>query len=88
MVKKEAKKKELNLEAPAPKYKAVALVKIPGAKQGETHCSVILTVEGSTITNIETSEPNLKSIAMEQAKINFVKTFMSDEDEDSTIKII
>jgi hypothetical protein len=74
------KKEETTIEAPVPTFKAVALVKIPDAPSSEGYVAVTVTIKGSEIINIESSEPNLKNIAIEQAKINFVKTFLSDED--------
>ena len=74
------KKTKADAAEKAPTYKAVALVRIPDAPSSEGFVAVTLTIEGTNVVHIESSEPNLKSIAIEQCKINFVKTFLSDED--------
>jgi hypothetical protein len=81
-------KKKADMQVPAasedttikiPTFKAVALVRIPDAPSSEAYVSVILTIKGNEVVDIRSSEPNLKSIAMEQAKIDFVRTFYDDE---------
>jgi hypothetical protein len=69
-----------NTSDKVPTFKAVALVRIPEASSYEAYVSVVLTIKGNEVVDIKSSEPNLKSIAMEQAKIDFVKTFY-DNDE-------
>jgi predicted transcriptional regulator len=82
-------KKKADMQVPAasedttikiPTFKAVALIRIPDAPSTEAYVSVILTIKGNEVIDVKSSEPNLKSIAIENAKIDFVKTFY-DNDE-------
>lgn len=60
-----------------PEMKAVGLVKVhPNSRD---FVSYTLYIKGDKVTKIEVSEPNLRSIAVEQAKIEFVNGFMNEE---------
>jgi hypothetical protein len=64
-----------------PIFRAVALVRIPDAPATEAYVSVVLTIKGNEVVDVKSSEPNLKSIAIENAKIDFVKTFYDNDNE-------
>ena len=51
------------------------------ARVGETKdfVSYVITSKGREIISLEVSEPNLKAIAIDGAKVSFVETFMNDD---------
>jgi len=58
----------------APELKAVGYAKVPGG-----YVSYTITTKGKDVTKIEVSEPDLRGIADEMAKMSFVNTFMDAE---------
>jgi hypothetical protein len=60
-----------------PTLKAVGLVKVH--ENSRDYVSFTIHTKGDKIVKLEVSEPNLRSIAIEQAKIEFVNGFMNDE---------
>lgn len=54
-----------------PTLKAVGLAKV-----GNGWISYVMTTKGKEILSLEVSEPDMKGIAEESAKINFVETFI------------
>ena len=60
-------------------YKAIALVRVPGAGPHESYKSVTHTIQDGKIIDTDASEGNLKSIAVESLKIAFVREFINRE---------
>lgn len=55
---------------------SVGVVKNPGTNEW---VSFKVFLKGTTVAKIEVEEPNMRQIAEETAKINFVHTFMAEE---------
>lgn len=64
------------VEETLPLITSVGCVKIPGSRN---YASYVITSQGSKILKVEVEEPNLKQIAEDCAKINFVNLFLSPE---------
>lgn len=60
----------------APEVKSVGVFHVPGTNN---YVSFTMITKGNEVISIEVDEPNLRAIAEESAKINFVQTFMSGE---------
>ncbi len=56
--------------------KAVSMIRVPGRN---TFCSALIRFKGDQIISIEVGEPNLKAIAVDEAKINFVNEFLNED---------
>lgn len=56
-----------------PEIKAIGFMQI---KPGNNWVSYVMTTKGKEVLKIEVSEPDLKDIAEEAAKISFVQTFV------------
>ncbi len=73
--------KGLEAEGKLPVLKSIGYVrKAPGSRD---YVSYVITSQGAEVLGIECSEPNLKPIASDEAKINFVTLF---EDADQTLE--
>ena len=59
-----------------PIVKSVGVFKLAGTNQ---YVSFSMETQGDKVIKIEVEEPNLRAIAEESAKINFVSTFMSQD---------
>lgn len=57
--------------------KAIGMVKIPNTN---TFVPYVLHIKGTEVVKCEVEEPNLRGIAEESAKINFVNIFMTVEE--------
>lgn len=57
----------------APTIKSVGLVKI-----GPGWVACTITSQGEKVLSIETGEPNMKKIAIDEAKVSFVDNFMNE----------
>lgn len=57
-------------------FKAVGYAQIPGTN---TWVSFVVDVEANGTVTVTASEPNLKAIAMEAAKIDFIQTLGADD---------
>lgn len=75
--KESAFEKLFNAENP-PEIKSVGTVHVPGTN---THISFVMTTKGKEIISIDVDEPNLRAIAEETSKINFVNLFMNLQDD-------
>ena len=63
-----------------PTLKSVGYARVaPGSRD---YVSYVITSKGTEVVSVEVSEPNLKAIASDEAKINFVTLF---EDQDQTL---
>ena len=59
-----------------PTLTSVGYVRLPGSSK---YVSYVMTSQGTEIKKIEVSEPDHKGIAEDQAKINFVNSFMNSD---------
>lgn len=66
--------KQLFDEDEAPQIKSIGYAGIPGTNR---YISYIITSQGKDILKIEVSEPDLRAIAEDESKINFVNCFMT-----------
>ncbi len=57
----------------APEIKSVGIVRLDN---GWVSC--MITTKGEKVISIEPGEPNMKKIAIDEAKVTFVDNFMSD----------
>lgn len=60
-----------------PELSAVGYARIPGTNN---YAAYVIKFKGNQITSMVVDEPNLKSIAEESAKINFVNEFVRSEE--------
>ncbi len=68
--------KQLFDEDAAPQIKSIGYAGIPGTNR---YISYIITTQGKEVLKIEVSEPDLRAIAEDEAKINFVNCFMAGD---------
>jgi hypothetical protein len=60
--------------SPDQEYKAIGVVKLGTAV--DTYSSFTLTIKNNRVIHVEASHPHLKPIAIEEAKVKFVKAFL------------
>lgn len=60
-----------------PEMKSIGYMKL--GKGPNSWVSYVMTTRGTEVLSIEIDEPNLRSIAEESAKINFVQSFVDRE---------
>ena len=58
----------------APVFQAVGYAQVPGTNQ---YVSYTLFIQNGAIIKVEVEEPNLRAIAEESSKLNFVNIFMT-----------
>lgn len=63
----------------APVVTSVGVMRVPGTNN---YISYTVKTQGTKVVSIEVEEPNLRAIAEETAKINFVNLFMSGFGDD------
>ena len=63
-----------------PIVKAISIVKIPDQPGYSGWAAVEFTIQGEKILDIKAGEPNMKGIAIEEAKIKFVKNFYDEQE--------
>lgn len=68
---------ELFQQETPPELKSVGYAKVPGTNR---FVSYIIISKGTEVLSIEVSEPDLRAIAEDDAKINFVNSFMVTEE--------
>lgn len=64
----------------APVLKSIGFGTVPGIEGHGRFVSYVITSQGDKILNIEVTQPNLKAIAVDDAKISFVTVFEGDEE--------
>ena len=62
-----------------PVVRSVGYSKIPGTSK---YISYIIHTKGTEVIKVEVDEPNMRPIAEESAKLNFVNLFMTGDGED------
>lgn len=65
---------ELLNSSECPELKAVSVVHLPGTN---LYVSIAITYKGNQILRMDVGEPNLRSIAEDEAKIEFTQAFMA-----------
>lgn len=68
---------ELIDKGEAPELKSVGYMQI---KPGNNWVSYVITTKGREVLKVEISEPDMKIVAEESAKISFVQTFVDHQD--------
>ncbi len=63
----------------APVIKSVGHTRLPGTNM---HVSYTIHSKGTQVLKVEVGEPNVRPIAEEEAKLNFVDCFLNDEFEE------
>lgn len=63
-------------EEDLPEIKTVGIARV--APLSKDFVSVVITTKGDKVLKMEVSEPNLKAIAIDEAKISFVETFLNE----------
>ncbi len=66
----------LHVENP-PEIKSIGSIHVPGTN---TYVSFVMTTKGTEVLSLEVGEPNLKLIADDEAKINFVHHVLAPKD--------